>query len=102
MALFPIERTTVTFRGKTFTVREMTQAERIRWASGIDAQSSGRGQALALKAVHQNTEWPRKEGEPGPTEAELAEEPAEFIEALAKAILKLSGLAEEDEPKKVH
>lgn len=96
MSLFPLETITVTFRGKSFTVKEMTQAEQAKWASDFPAGMKGRGQAMALRAVFTQTQW-TEETRPA-NEAALEAEPAAFIETLAKAILELSGVVMGEDP----
>jgi len=81
MSLFPIETTTVTFRGKHFVVREMTAAEKVAWATA----SKERPQDLLFEAALRQTNW-----EVPMTIEQLREEPASLIERLAQAVFDLS------------
>lgn len=81
MALFPIQTKTVTFRGKAFTVREMTAEEKAQWAEACKDRPTD----ALFEAARRQTNW-----ESPMDIGELRKEPAALVEKLATAIFDLS------------
>lgn len=94
MAIFPLGRTTVSFRGKEFSVRELSAGEREQ-AKKLTAEKDV---PFLHQVVFHQTDWP-EDCKPASVYA-LADEPFEFIETLAGAIFSLSGIMEGGEEKK--
>jgi hypothetical protein len=87
MKLFKLKETTVTVRGVSVRVREITHAERLQWVK-VAQEDRFRGPALlvSLGAL-----------DPTMTEDEAGSAPADVVEELSLAIMKMSGMKTEKE-----
>lgn len=85
MSLFPLQTASVTFRGRSFNVREMTVAEKMEWARAVKID---RGVTLTMAAAMCTT---CDDGSTMTAES-MAGEPSQFIERLAEKIFDLSDI----------
>lgn len=90
MPFFKAGRKPIPFRGATFTVREMTAAER----DTAKATSTKLDVPFLNQVVFQQTEWP-EDMKPVSVHV-LAEEPFELLEKLADGIFGMSGMMESE------
>lgn len=91
MTRFKLKETTVTVRGESFVVRELTHAERSQWVKEATAdQFRGPALLVSLGAVN-----------PKVTEVEANDFPSDVVTEVFNAIMAISGmLRSEGEQKK--
>ncbi len=90
MSRFKLKETTVKVRGESFTVRELTHAERSQWVKDAQADNM-RGPALliSLGAV-----------DPKVTADEVDEFPSDVVQDLFTAVMEISGMSRKEDGEK--
>ena len=89
MSRFKLKETSVEVRDEKIRVRELTHGERLKWIRAVQ-EDRFRGPALiiSLSVI-----------EPKMTEDEVSELPADVVQVLAEASMKISNLLKDDDKK---
>lgn len=94
LAAAALKTTAVTIRGATLTIRELSIAGREAFLAGHQSSPAAAALAVLLHGViNPDTKAPLLTQEQAEA---LADSSADFVQELAGAILKVSGLAEDD------